>query len=209
MSPLADKLVQEGIFLPNPGGTINANSPEQIDFDFNNVNRADNVVFKSDYHPNATNTISGRFFYANTNQTEEDGVPLRPEWLSRAIVRTQVFGVDWTWTPSSRLQNQAAFSYNTFWEKIPPIDSNVSPLTRWGLDTGITDPNLQGFPSITPGSLFNHLGGTTGWPLWTTPSKTEVFSDTVRYTVGKHSLRFGGDFGSFRGGRCLWVLSSC
>jgi hypothetical protein len=194
ISPLADALVQKGIFLPNPGGTIDPNSPELIDFDFNNVNRADNVVFKSDYHPNSTNTVSGRFFYANTNQTEEDGVPLRPEWLSRAIVRTQVFGVDWTWTPNSRLQNQASFSYNTFWEKIAPIDSNVSPLTAWGLDTGVTDPNLQGFPSITPGSLFNHLGGTTGWPLWTTPSKTVNLSDTVSYTFGKHSLRFGGNF---------------
>jgi hypothetical protein len=198
ISPLADKLVSEGIFLPNPGGTIDPNSPELIDFDFNNLNRADNLVFKSDYHPNSTNTISGRFFYANTNQSEEDGVPLRAEWLSRAIVYTKVFGADWTWTPSSKLQNQAAFSYNTFWEKIAPLDSNVSPKTKWGLDTGVTDPNLQGFPTISPGSLFNHMGGTTGWPLWTTPSKTVNISDTVSYTVGEHSLRFGGNYN--RGG---------
>jgi hypothetical protein len=194
ISPLADKLVQEGIFLPNPGGTFDPTNPVLIDFDFTNVNRADNLVTKLDYHPNSTNTVSGRFFYANTNQTEEDGIPLRPEWLSRAIVRTQVFGVDWVWTPSSRLQNHAIFSYNIFWEKIAPLDSNVSPLTRWGLNTGITDPNLQGFPSITPGSLFNHLGGTTGWPLWTTPSRTDNFSDMVSYTIGKHTLRFGGNF---------------
>ncbi len=194
ISPLADKLVSEGIFLPNPGGTFDPNSPELIDFDFNNVNRADNLVFKTDYHPNATNTISGRFFYANTNQTEEDTIPVRPEWLSRAIVYTTVLGADWTWTPNSQWQNQAIFGYNTFWEKIAPLDSNVNPGTKWGLDTGVTDPNLQGFPRITPGSLFDYLGGNSSWPLWTTPSRTENFSDTVSHTIGKHSLRFGGNF---------------
>ncbi len=194
ISPISQTLVNKGIFLPNPGGTVDANNPELIDFDFNNVNREDNVVFKSDYHLNSQNTISGRFIYANTDQTEEDTIPVRPEWLSQAIVRTQVFGVDWTWTPTALFSNQARFSYNQFWEKIAPLDSTVDPATRWGLNTGITDPNLLGFPRITPGSIFNYLGGNASWPLWTTPSKADTFSDTASYVKGKHTLRWGGDF---------------
>jgi len=197
ISPISQNLVNKGIFLSNPGGTVDPNNPELIDFDFNNTNREDNVVFKSDYHLNSQNTFSGRFLYANTDQSEEDTIPVRPEWLSQAIVHTQVFGVDWTWTPSSQFTNQARFSYNQFWEKIAPLDSNVSPESRWGLNTGITDSDLQGFPRITPGSQFNYLGGNSSWPLWTTPSASYTTSDTASYVKGKHTFRFGGiwDYG--------------
>lgn len=194
ISPISQNLVDKGIFLPNPGGTVDPNNPELIDFDFNNRNREDNLVFKSDYHLNPENTFSGRFIYANATQTEEDTVPVRPEWLSQALVHTQVFGFDWTWTPTSRFSNQARFSYNQFWEKIDPLDATVNPATRWGLNTGITDPTLLGFPRITPGSIFNYLGGNSSWPLFTTPSKTDSVTDTASYVVGKHTLRWGGNF---------------
>ena len=36
------------------------------------MNREDNFVVKSDYHLNTKNIITGRFFYANSLQTEED-----------------------------------------------------------------------------------------------------------------------------------------
>src|SRR4029453_10998622 len=98
VSPLSDRIAQ--LFLPNPGLTEPGNLPQAINFDFPNVNRAENLVFKSDYHPNSKHTLSGRFFYVNTNQTEVTGSPIRPEWLTRAIVHIQVFGADWTWTPN-------------------------------------------------------------------------------------------------------------
>src|SRR5581483_4766642 len=155
---------------------------------------ADNLVFKSDYHLNEHHVFSGRFIYANSTQTEEDAVPLQPYWLSHTSPTTQVFGGDWTWTPNSRLVNTARISYNRFNEYITPLDSNVNP-TAYGLNTGITDPQLFGFPRINPStSYFNYLGGNSSWPLGTTPSHTENYSDTVAYTIGKHALSFGGSF---------------
>ena len=181
-------------FPNNPGYTADPNDPTIINFNFNNVNRADNAVFKSDYHLNEHHVFTGRFIYANSNQIEEDAVPLRQEWLSHASPTTQVFGVDWTWTPNSRLVNVARFSYNRFNETIAPVDANVNP-TQYGLNTGITDPRLFGFPRINPStSYFDYLGGNSSWPLATSPSRTENYSDTVSYTVGKHAIRFGGDF---------------
>ena len=47
--------------------------------------------------------------------------PIRQEWLSHASPITQVFGLDWTWTPNSRLVNVARFSYNRFNETIAPL----------------------------------------------------------------------------------------
>ncbi len=191
-NPLSLKLIP--LFPKNTGFTADPNDPSAINFNFNNVNREDNVVFKSDYHLNDRNNISARFVYANSNEIEEDALPVRPEWLTAASPTTQVFGVNWTWTPNSRWVNDARFSYNRFYEKIAPVDSNVDPQT-YGLNTGITDPRLFGFPRINPGSSdFNYLGGNSSWPLWTTPSHTENYSDTVSFSSGKHSLRFGGVF---------------
>jgi hypothetical protein len=181
-------------FPDNPGFTADPIDPTIINFNFNNQDRADNLVFKSDYHPNEHHVVTGRFIYANSNLVEEDGIPWRKEWLSQAAPLTQVFGADWTWTPNSRWVNTARFSYNRFDETIAPVDSNVDPI-KYGMNTGITDPRLFGFPRINPStSYFNYMGGNSSWPTATSPSHTESYSDTVAYTVGKHAIRFGGDF---------------
>jgi len=182
------------LFPNNPGFTANPFDPTIINFNFNSTNRADNLVFKSDYHPNEHHSFSGRFIYANSDQVEEDAVPLRPEWLSGASPITQVMGVDWTWTPNSRWVNTARFSYNSFDETIAPLDANVNP-ADYGLNTGITDPKLFGFPRINPSTTyFDYLGGNSSWPLATSPSRTQNYSDTASYTKGRHAIRFGGDF---------------
>ena len=178
-------------FLPNPGLTANASDPAAINFDFNNTNREDNIVFKSDFVFNEHHTISGRYIYSNSNQVEEDAVPIRSEWLSKTKPITQVFGLDWVWTPNSRWVNTARVSFNSFNEAITSVDGNVNP-TAYGLNTGVTNPQLFGFPRINPDqNTMNYMGGNSSWPLDTTPSKTTTLSDTATFLVGKHSLRFG------------------
>jgi hypothetical protein len=192
-NPLSVALVKSA-FPINPGLTVSASDPALINFNFNNVNREDNLVAKTDYHLSDRNTFSGRFIYANSNEIEEDVSPVAARWLSTTQPITQVFGVDWTFTPNSRWVNDVRFSYNRFYEKIAPVDSNVNP-TTYGINTGITDPRLFGFPRINPGTTdFNYLGGNSSWPLWTSPSRTENYSDTASVIRGKHTLRFGGVF---------------
>src|SRR5262249_57577263 len=110
--------VANQLLLYNPGFTASQTDPAAIDFDFNNTNRSDNIVAKTDYNLNQHHLLSARFIYSNTNQVEEDAFPLRPDWLSTTSPITQVFGVSWTWTPNSRWINQARFSYNSFNEGI-------------------------------------------------------------------------------------------
>jgi hypothetical protein len=191
-SPLSLKVAQ--LFEPNPGFTLKASDPAAINFDWNNTNRGDNLVAKTDYNLNDHNVFSFRYFYSNSDLVEADTVALRPQWLSTTSPTTQILGGDWTWTPNSRWVNQAHFSFNKFNEGIFPSDHNVNP-TSYGLDTGVTNPVLFGFPRINPGSdAFNYMGGNSGWPLETTPSQTYNWADTVSYTAGKHTLRFGGQF---------------
>ncbi|HVN17765.1 MAG TPA: TonB-dependent receptor [Dongiaceae bacterium] len=191
LNPLSQSLTS--LLLPNPGFTASQSDPAAIDFDFNNINRGDNLVAKTDYVLNKNNVLSARFIYGNTNQIEEDAYPLRPEWLSTTSPITQVLGVNWASNPSSAWSNEARFSYNTFDESIYPVDHTVNA-TQYGLNTGVTDSRLFGFPRISPGGEFNYMGGNSSWPLNTTPIKTYSFGDTASYTRGRQTLRFGGTF---------------
>jgi hypothetical protein len=192
VSPLSLQLSK--LFLPNPGFTLSQSDPAAINFDFNNNNRGDNLVAKTDYNLTPHHILSARFIYANTEQTEEDTVPLRPEWLSTTSPTTQVFGVTLASTFGPSWSNELRASYNRFNEAIFPVDYNVNPIA-YGLNTGVTDPRLFGFPRINPGTdAFNYMGGNSSWPLATSPSKTDSFSDTLSYIHGKHSIRFGGSF---------------
>jgi len=180
------------LFLPNPGFTLKQSDPGAINFDFNNTNRGDNLVAKTDYHPNDRHVLSARYFYSNSDLVEMDTIPIRPDWRSTTSPTTQVFGVNWVWTPNSIWVNEARYSFDSFSEAIFPLDHSVNP-TTYGIDTGVTDPTLFGFPRINPGTdEFNYMGGNSGWPLETTPSRTQNWSDTVSYAAGKHTLRFGG-----------------
>ena len=190
-SPVSMQLATQ-LFLANPGSTISGSDPSLINFNFNNQNREDNFVIKSDYHLNEKNNISGRYFYANSLQTEEDTAPIRPDWLSIADTKVGVMGVNWTWTPNSRWVNDARFGYNRYWQ-----NDNVADHTKsaqdYGLNTGVTDPRLFGFPEIDIGTLFE-MGGNLSWPLYTAPTYTYQAVDNVSLTRGRHNIRFGGEF---------------
>ncbi len=191
-NPLSLQLYK--LFLPNPGFTLKQSDPAAINFDFDNTNRGDNLIAKTDFHLNEKNVFSARYFYGKSDLVEMDTIPLRPQWLSTTSPTTQVFGLNWTWTPNSRWVNEARYSFDNFNEGIFPLDHNVNP-TTYGLNTGVTNPLLFGMPRINPGTdAFNYMGGNSGWPLATTPSKTQNWSDTLSYTAGKHIMRFGAQF---------------
>jgi Carboxypeptidase regulatory-like domain len=183
-----------GVLPTNPGFTALLSDPAAINYNFNNVSRGDNIIAKTDLNLNAHNTLNARFIYSNTNQIEEDVLPVAPQWLSAASPISQVFGVGWVWTPNAQWVNELRFSYNWYSETIAPLDANVNPQS-YGINTGVTDPRLFGFPRINPGTeTFNYLGGNSSWPLSTLPSQTENISDTVSLNKGRHNFRFGGDF---------------
>jgi hypothetical protein len=180
------------LYLPNPG-TLNPNDPSQIDFLFNNLNREDNFIIKTDYNLSDHHHISGHYFYGNSFQTEEDTVPLRPEFLSTAVTRVHVTGVNWTWTPNSRWVNEARFGYNRNYQKLNTGDNDGALFDSLGINSGITDPRLKGFFRISI-SPFDYFGGNSSWPLWTFPDATWQFVDNATYTRGAHSIKLGGEF---------------
>ncbi len=185
-SPISVKLAA---FLPyNPGPSTTLNT------DFNNLNRADNGIVKIDYHPSQRHAFAATYFIGDSVQTEEDVNVLNPLFLSQAQTRAQVLGGAWVWTPGSRLTNQFHVGYNRFWQEIYVADHNLNPASL-GIITGVTNPTDFGLPEIRLSGFNSHtIGGNGSWPLYTTPNQTLQFTDTVNYVIGKHNLRFGGEF---------------
>lgn len=192
-NPLSLKLSQ--LFLPNPGNAAaiaSGDDPTGVNFNFNNLNREDNFVVKSDYHFNKSQVLSGRWVYGNSHQTEEDGIFLRPEWLSVADTKNMVVGLNLTSTPNSNWVNQASFGFNRMWQAINTADHGVDTLKAYGINTGITDPKLGGFPCIIF-TVFDNMGGGCGWPLETTPNYNYQFNDNLSWSHGSHQIQFGGE----------------
>ncbi|HKP87337.1 MAG TPA: TonB-dependent receptor [Blastocatellia bacterium] len=180
-----------GLFPGNNGN--NPAGPTQLSSGFPNLNRMDNFIVKIDHVINEKNNLSGRYFFGDSLQTEQDITVLRPEWRSTSDLNAQVFGVNWTWTPNVRWVNEAKFGYNRFWQAILTADNDKDPVATYGINTGVTDPVNFGMPTIAI-SGFNQLGGNRGWPLLTTPNQTFQFVDNVSYIRGNHTFRFGGEF---------------
>jgi len=173
----------------NTDGVDNA----QLNIGLPNKNRNDNFIIKADHHFNERNSLTGRYFFGDSLQTELDIPVLRAEWESQSKLRAQVFGLNYNFVPNANWVNEARFGYVRFWQTILTADHASNPATVYGINTGVTAPVDFGLPEIDVDG-FNQLGGNHGWPLLTTPNRTIQGVDNVSYTRGKHTFRFGGEF---------------
>ncbi len=164
---------------------------------------SDNWVAKFDLHLNEKNTLNAMYFIANSTVNDEDSAYLQPIFLTVQTQRPQVGNVDWTYTPNSRLVNEAEFGVQYLFKPSFVGDHTVNP-TTYGLNTGVTNPLFFGMPQISitgGGTTFTTLGGAT-WPKIQGPETDFVFQDHVSYLAGKHSFKFGGEIidDNFTGG---------
>jgi hypothetical protein len=185
-------------FPTNTG--VNGNS---ITTGFPNTSNADNAIGKVDYHINDRNTITGSYFFGNESGSIWDAFQLQPQWLTDIHTRAQVFGLSWTYVPSSRWVNEARFGYNRLTQPTFTADHNESAASL-GINDGVTNPLYGGLPRLKIkgfGGLFETLGGFK-WPKLQGPDERYQFVDHISYTFGKHALKFGGELhrDSFSGG---------
>src|ERR1700733_3320239 len=170
---------------------------------FPNTVSADNAVGKIDYHINDRNTLTGTYFFGNNSGTVDDAIQLQPQWLTLIHTRAQVFGTAWIWTPTSRWANELRFGYNRLYQPTFSADHDESAESL-GIDDGVTNPLYGGLPRIKIhgfGGLFETFGGFK-WPKIQGPDQRYQWIDHISFTVGKHAIKFGGEFhrDSFSGG---------
>ena len=102
----------------------------------------------------------------------------------------------WTWTANSNWVNDLRFGWNLF-DRIDNVADYQTPVTAYGINTGITAANLQGFPTISV-SGFTDLGGDSRAPKLSGPGNDYDIVDHVSFLHGNHDFQFGGEILTFR-----------
>jgi len=170
-----------------------------------NTNTSDNGIAKLDYRINDKHMINGMIYKANYNSLGEDFPMVNTAWGNNVLESAWTASGNWIWTTSSRLVNEFRVGYNRFNFQFLPADRNQMANGNYSLDgvtypinTGIT--SYGGFPTVTiSGFGATQLGSRRGRPLEATPNPYLDFQDNVSYLLGKHSLKFGGQFSHIEG----------
>ena len=110
---------------------------------------------------------------------------------NRAATR-QILTLNETHVFSPQLVNEARLGFNRIAISFNP--NVLTDPTTLGLGTGTTGAN--GIPQITITGPGLNFGGPSGFPQGRFDT-LGIFSDTATYTVGKHSIKFGGEFRRF------------
>jgi hypothetical protein len=194
-------------------GTNNGPSSSQS-YGFPNVVSTNNVLGKIDYHISDHHTLAGSYFFGNgTTIAESITNPglTQPQFRDNAQLRAQFVTTSWTWTPNSTWVNDLRFGWN-FHHRVDHVDDITTPLSSYGLNTGITNPALGGFPTVEI-SNYSQIGGDPNLPKSYGPSKDYDLVDHVSFLRGKHAFKFGAEvlylrpfFGNFSGGRGVFVF---
>ena len=111
--------------------------------------------------------------------------------MTKFKIRTMAAAVRWIYTPSSSWVNEVRFGFVRYNRPVQPVDSAVPP-TAYGINTGVTDPNSLGMPTIRVAGL-GQLGAFMVWPNLLGPDNNFDFFDQLSYLHGKHAFKFGGE----------------
>jgi hypothetical protein len=190
--PLNSATVNVLSFWPARGRTGPATSPNFFSTD-DSDNYSDNGIGKIDYQLNDKNSIAFRYFVGTGKQTAPVGSPYL-EYYQVAPSRMHNYSLVYNSVITPRLVNQVLAGVNYFKQVFVDFDTSFNPVAA-GLNTGVTNPTLLGSPDMTI-SGFDEIGLTP--PLGRIDT-TGHLTETLSYIVGKHQLRFGGEYRRSRG----------
>ena len=188
-----------GVFVPNalsasllPQYGPNTTNSNLVPLSFPDVIGTYSVLGKVDYHPSDHHAISGSYFLSNGNLDTQDQPQITQSyWRSNAGIQAEFVIGDWTWTPNSNWVNVLRFGWDRYNNFIYQGDRST-PALSYGMNTGVTNPVLDGLPNISVAG-FTTLGGGSNWPALHGPSNTYDIVDQVSYLRGKHAFKFGGE----------------
>ena len=106
--------------------------------------------------------------------------------------RRQIFTLNETHTFGASVVNEARFGFNRIHIAFTP-NAQLNPLD-FNIKNGVTE--AIGLPQMAVGGTGLNFGGPAGFPQGRSDT-TYVFSDTLSYLRGNHSLRFGGEWRRF------------
>jgi hypothetical protein len=182
----------------------NTGAPGQIDNNFVNVpitrNRTDQFDARVDHTASSKVTLFGRYSFSDTNLFTPAPRPglaegSRNDTFGSALWRSQGIAAGATWVVSPALVSEARFGFSrgNFFQT-PPNFGSGCPEQLIGLKGAPTDEAIcGGLPVMNiTGVIERRLGRTTSVPQFQTPRSVDI-RDSVAWTRGNHSYKFGGE----------------
>lgn len=180
-----------GVFVVNTGAAGTSGRPNLFYPNLSTDSRERGGLAKLDYHAGNHHDFSGFYFLGQLDAIfNQVATELKPDWESLLHTRSQMGAGSWTWIPRPNLVNQLRVGLGRLYQPTYSIDHNVNP-TTYGINTGITNPLVFGFPQVSLAGFSNYTLGKS-WPKIQGPDNMLEISDSVSYVRGKHAFKFGG-----------------
>jgi outer membrane receptor protein involved in Fe transport len=184
---------------PWPAPNLPTGQASVISPSFNNLT---SLIAKIDENFNASNILTGRYFYGDSVQSfplalTATGGQL-PGFNTYTPTRVQLISLSYTHTFGANKVNELRYGWNRFAEGFFPQDRNFHP-SSIGLcaatDTTLcsgSGPFDSGLPIILVSGLAQ-LGSTSSVPRHRFDSNSQII-DNFSWKFNKHDLKFGVDF---------------
>ncbi len=148
-----------------------------------------NGVGKVDYTITSKHTLALRMFGGQGNQIAPVGT-VDPYFFEQGPIHVYNWSAVLNSSLNTRLSNQLLFGVNYFNQIFFDANHNINPIS-FGFNTGAAQPLLAGAPGIKI-TGFDNLQNAT--PPSGRNDVTGQVSDTASLTLGKHQIRFSGEF---------------
>lgn len=147
-----------------------------------------NGIVKVDYNINEKHTLATRYYGGTGKQAASSGGVYR-EYFQVAPSRMHNISVVANSTLSPRMFNNLILGTNYFLQLFNDQDTSFNPVAL-GFNTGVTEPSLIGTPTLR---ITNFAGAGFTQPLGRIDTTGHI-TDNLSYTVGRHQLKFGGEY---------------
>ena len=160
-----------------------------------------NGLIKLDYVLTQNNKLSFKWFIGQGNQTAPT-VSLLSPYYEVAPLHVQNYSLAYNTVLSPRMTNQVFAGVNYYNQVFSDADHGFNPLAL-GLNTGVTNPSLSGSPRIEIASASSGSGlgdSTSGFDFvgaTVNSGRNDItghLDEALSWTLGKHEVRFGGEF---------------
>jgi hypothetical protein len=156
-------------------------------------NRVDSFIGKIDQNFNASNLVTGRYYFGDSDQSfpfAQLAAGILPGFNTITPTRVQLISLSYVKVVNSAQVNEARLGWNRFVEGFFPEDKNFNPADI-GLNTGV-GPYEGGLPAISV-SGFSQIGATNTVPRNRVDSNWH-FIDNYSWKFGRNDVKFGYEF---------------
>jgi Carboxypeptidase regulatory-like domain/TonB-dependent Receptor Plug Domain len=182
ISPIAQKILDQYIPLPNSAGNRSVRSPNVED-------TRQQFGTRFDVHLNDAHTLLGRYIVGHTNNVNPLGGSNFSPAGNTAVATLQDAMASDTWIIRSNMINVARASMNRIDAK-PTVTSGLS-VRDLGFNITPSNSTAAGLPFITVTGFFTT--GDAQQPFATRVNNVAAFTDDLSWLTGAHSFKFGGE----------------